>query len=236
MTLHMHQLFVSPLSSRQMVLLMVALTVGTALYCLAYTALLGSRAPLSEAMLWPVLNILPWFACFEWAKRVDRWAARIGAVLITLSGVAAVNAIMMTGGLALLDNLLFQITRRVPGGLMVLGMLLLSEGIKALTRKRGHEANASLSELPLLPGQIEWVAAAGNYVELHTDGKAILHRASLSATEAALAKHGFARIHRSILVPRHQVAKVVGDCLTLRNGATFKIGNRYRSRLADISP
>ena len=63
--------------------------------------------------------------------------------------------------------------------------------------------------LPL--AEIEHIAAAGNYVEIAWRGQRLLHRATLTAIEADLAGAGFARIHRSRLVRRDAVRRVVTD-------------------------
>lgn len=85
------------------------------------------------------------------------------------------------------------------------------------------------------PAEIERVEAAGNYVELHTAHGLVLHRATLAATEALLADHGFARVHRSRLVRTDAViasrATTAGDvALTLASGATVLGSRRYRER------
>lgn len=42
---------------------------GTAVYCLLYTALSGEAESPIEAALWAVVNVLPWLIAFEAAKR-----------------------------------------------------------------------------------------------------------------------------------------------------------------------
>ncbi len=86
------------------------------------------------------------------------------------------------------------------------------------------------------PDEIERVEAAGNYVELHSPRGPVLHRATLSAVEAELAEHGFARIHRSRLVRRNAVRAVVttpsGDFeATLLSGAVVVGSRRFRAGL-----
>jgi hypothetical protein len=83
---------------------------------------------------------------------------------------------------------------------------------------------------------VVWVEAAGNYVELHRGGAALLHRASLSAMERRLQTAGFVRIHRSRLVRRSAVAAVeskpTGDFLVrLRDGRELAGSRRYRRPL-----
>jgi hypothetical protein len=88
----------------------------------------------------------------------------------------------------------------------------------------------------LVPADILWVQAAGNYVELHTAAGPLLHRTSLVALERKLAPHGFARIHRSRLVRREAVRAVEtnasGDFeVALIDGARVSGSRRYRGGL-----
>jgi len=84
--------------------------------------------------------------------------------------------------------------------------------------------------------EIRWVEAAGNYVELHTEGGAVLHRAALAEMEKRLVEAGFLRIHRSRLVRRAEVAEVeskpAGDFVVrLRDGRELAGSRRYRRPL-----
>lgn len=86
--------------------------------------------------------------------------------------------------------------------------------------------------------EIEWVEAAGNYVELHRCGTPILHRAPLSEMERRLHGAGFVRIHRSRLVRRAAVAEVEskpsGDYVVRLSGGQELAGSRrYRRPLLE---
>lgn len=83
---------------------------------------------------------------------------------------------------------------------------------------------------------ILWIESAGNYVELHLEGRTVLHRITLNRLEALLAPGEFLRVHRSVIVRRSQIARLdtVGDggCrLTLRCGATVAVSERYLNAL-----
>ncbi len=83
---------------------------------------------------------------------------------------------------------------------------------------------------------ILWVESAGNYVELHLEGRTVLHRITLNRLEALLDPAGFLRVHRSAIVRRSQIARLetVGDGsyrLTLRCGATVAVSERYLGAL-----
>ncbi|HEY9219334.1 MAG TPA: LytTR family DNA-binding domain-containing protein [Phenylobacterium sp.] len=89
----------------------------------------------------------------------------------------------------------------------------------------------------LIPlADIEWIEAAGNYVEVHTPAKQVLHRAPLSRLEQELAGSGLVRIHRSRLVNRAQVAEIeakpTGDFdVVLRSGQRLGGSRRFRDAL-----
>lgn len=118
-------------------------------------------------------------------------------------------------------------------------------GLSAFVRER--EATAQHQPLPSLEqlvvrsvGNIErvavadllWLASAGNYVELHLDGRRLLHRATLGALEERLPPGAFMRVHRTALVRPAEIASltVVGDgayTATLRNGQTVPVSERH---------
>lgn len=89
----------------------------------------------------------------------------------------------------------------------------------------------------LIPlADIRWLEAAGNYVEVHAGGTAVLHRAPLSRMEQDLAAAGLVRIHRSRLVGRAHVAEIEtkpsGDFeVLLRDGTRLAGSRRYRAGL-----
>jgi hypothetical protein len=85
-------------------------------------------------------------------------------------------------------------------------------------------------------GEIDQVAAAGNYVEIAWRGRTLLHRTTLAALEQAWAPHGFARIHRATLVRAAAVVRIEtlksGDFTAeLAGGALVRGSRRYRAAL-----
>lgn len=84
--------------------------------------------------------------------------------------------------------------------------------------------------------EIAHVAAAGNYVEIAWRGQRLLHRATLTAIEEELAGAGFARIHRSRLVRKDAVRRVIthksGDFdVEMEGGETLRGSRRFRENL-----
>ena len=76
------------------------------------------------------------------------------------------------------------------------------------------------------------IVAAGNYVEIERDGRALLHRATLATMEAELGPR-FVRIHRSRLINRDAIRRIEtnqsGDFeVMLSDGSVAKGSRRYR--------
>lgn len=210
----------APLTPIRMAGAALALAGGVAIYCLAYTWLAGGSESPAEALTWAAVNVLPWLAAFEAGKRCRGAGAKALVLAATLAASLAMAALLGDTG-----SLGFEAVRRLPGLLVVAALLALA----ALPARRRTPAEPS--ELPLPPGRIDWIAAAGNYVELHGGGRVILHRAPLSSVEAQLEAQGFVRVHRSTLVRRDRIARVRPLDLILLDGTVLKIGKRFRARL-----
>ncbi|WP_310468661.1 LytTR family DNA-binding domain-containing protein [Sphingomonas sp.] len=210
-----------PLSSSQLAALVAGVGTAVALYCLAYTALAGRPESLLGALAWAAANICPWLLAIEAGKRSPDWR---GAGI----ALAAAGAASLLLGYALGSSnagLLFEALRRLPA-------LAASTAAVALLRSRVGAGAETGQEIPLLPRQIDWVRAAGNYIELRAGQRTIVHRGSIGAAERDLALHGFVRIHRSTLVRRDTIARVRPQDVVLRDGTHLKVGKRYRAALA----
>jgi hypothetical protein len=211
-----------PLTPRRLALATGGVTAAVALYCAAYTALAGRPEGVVQSLAWALINIAPWLLALEAGKRA-RGVAGVGAAI--LCGFAG----SMLVGLLLAPNsgaLPFEAWRRVPA-LVAAGAVLV-----ALRWGQAYGSRAGGEPLPLLPRQIDWVRAAGNYVELRAGERIIVHRTSISAAERDLAAHGFVRIHRSTLVRRDRIAQVRPVDVVLTDGTHLKLGKRFRSQLS----
>lgn len=81
-----------------------------------------------------------------------------------------------------------------------------------------------------------WMRAAGNYVELHTQQRMVLHRIPISHLAERLDPARFIRVHRCILIDIDQAATLTAlsddsHQLTLRCGATVPVSERYLDRV-----
>lgn len=86
---------------------------------------------------------------------------------------------------------------------------------------------------------ISTVEAAGNYVEIHVDGKVQLVRGTLASFEERLTAAGFLRVHRSRLVNpgriRSHAPTASGDAeIVLDDGRSVQASRRYRDVLRGL--
>lgn len=84
--------------------------------------------------------------------------------------------------------------------------------------------------------EIDWIEAAGVYVQVHATGKTWLHRISLGELEAKLDARRFLRIHRSTIVNLQRVKELLphshGDFLVLlHDGTELKLSRGYRQKV-----
>jgi two-component system LytT family response regulator len=89
----------------------------------------------------------------------------------------------------------------------------------------------------VLPAEICWIDAAGDYMCIHTDRETHVLRATMRELEQRLDPRRFPRIHRSILVNAARVTALRphhnGEYfLTLDSGQELKLSRSYRDRLA----
>ncbi|BFI94835.1 MAG: LytTR family DNA-binding domain-containing protein [Rhodanobacter sp.] len=100
-----------------------------------------------------------------------------------------------------------------------------------LVRKLGKEFLLSASE-------IEWLQAAGNYVNLHVRGRDYPMRSTMAGIEARLDPARFLRVHRGYCVNLDYLAEIepldTGDArLRLRDGTMIPCSRRYRAALRE---
>jgi two-component system, LytTR family, response regulator len=84
--------------------------------------------------------------------------------------------------------------------------------------------------------EIDWIEAAGVYVQVHTAGKTWLHRISLGELETNLDSRQFLRIHRSTIVNLQKIKELHphshGDFLVvLHDGTELKLSRSYRQKV-----
>jgi hypothetical protein len=239
-------LIARPLSWRESALAGSLLLAAGALYCFGYNFSQGLVESPLLGLAWSVANLLPWLGAFELAKRAAGAAPRGLPAFGHLAGLvagAALLSFLLELAFGLIEfssspgDLLFQVLRRVPGAALVLFLLILAGAMRV---RRNGRARPAAEPLPLLAHQVDWIKAAGNYLEFHCAAGMVLRRMTLAQAEAALAADGFVRIHRSILVNASRIVRLrpgkLADEVELDDGTRLRVGGAYRSQLRRIQP
>lgn len=122
----------------------------------------------------------------------------------------------------------------------------LSERLLALLADRDRERPSrhltrvlvkSASRVTFLKvAEIDWIEAAGSYVQLHSGAKEHLLRESLNALEAKLDPDVFLRIHRSTIVNADRVKELRADAygeyvVVLEDGTELKMSRARREQI-----
>ncbi|HLM62578.1 MAG TPA: LytTR family DNA-binding domain-containing protein [Pyrinomonadaceae bacterium] len=87
--------------------------------------------------------------------------------------------------------------------------------------------------------EIDWIAATGDYVELHAGNKTHLMREMIGNLQPRLDSKKFLRIHRSIIVNIERIKEIQplfkGEyIITLSSGIQLKSSRGYRSELLEL--
>ena len=98
-----------------------------------------------------------------------------------------------------------------------------------LVRKLGKE-------FLIAAGDVEWLQASGNYVNLHVRGRDYPLRTTMAAIEMQLDPARFVRVHRSHIVNLDAIAQIepldAGDAsIVMRDGTRIPCSRRYRDAL-----
>ena len=86
---------------------------------------------------------------------------------------------------------------------------------------------------------IDWVEAAGNYMNLHVGKRVYPLRETMNGLERRLDQNQFLRIHRSNIVNMDRISEIVplesGDCrVRMQSGHELNLSRRYRERVRDL--
>ena len=87
-------------------------------------------------------------------------------------------------------------------------------------------------------GEIDWVEASGNYVNLYVGKRAYPLRETMIGIEQRLEPHGFLRVHRSAIVNLERIKALVpgeaGDgAVQLQDEQEVPVSGRYRKALRE---
>jgi two-component system LytT family response regulator len=84
-----------------------------------------------------------------------------------------------------------------------------------------------------------WIESLGNYARVHTATSRYVHRATMASISKQLAPHGFARIHRTVIVNVARIAQVrprgSGQYeVVLDTGTRLRVSRTFRSALESV--
>jgi DNA-binding LytR/AlgR family response regulator len=161
------------------------------------------------------------------------------ATALLLAAILSAGLVLMCHGLFYASAMPLRpiIADRLPG-LTLTGIAIAwasrHVGASAATQARSHGESA-IDELP--PAEwIDWVRAAGNYVEIHVRGRVLLRRMTLRQAAQALEDRGFVQIHRSVLVNQARIADWDRSErpreVRLADGSVLRVGQAYRAKIA----
>ena len=144
---------------------------------------------------------------------------------------------------AVLDTLIYEYRKDAITYASLVIVFLMLKRLAALPQTNADNLRTSLIEVRdgaqtiwIKPDEIDWIEAAGNYVELHGSFGTKLARRTLTEMETELLNHGFVRVHRSRLARKAAIAKMAtrqsGDFeIILRCGITITGSRRYRGNI-----
>jgi hypothetical protein len=242
-----------PLPTPRLIGIGTALVLVMAAYCQAYCVIAfqpmrGMRMPPAASLIWAIGAVAPWVVCFELCKRRDMWgrsrAIRTIAYIGLFCAAAAVSIILELG----LDRLIgahqtrplsMQIAAQIPAAALTGCFLFLGKAMTGSHAVPPTTAARPLVEIAAEADAIDWIQAAGNYVEVHSRGGMTMHRLTMRELESALDPRRFVRIHRSVIV---NAAAITGRAITggvpavrIRDGTVQKIGPRFRANLERLT-
>jgi hypothetical protein len=223
-----------PLGGRALIGCGILVWLAGAAYCHGYQMLRTGEAPgpWSGSLIWSAVAVVPWFALFEWSKqRAGVEATGRPTILVALVLAIAAFSIGLeyfvnfcVGDLT--DHFGLLVMRRLPA--IGVTVLLIALTRKAVLRQPPDPAAIPLSEIA---AAIEWVEAADNYVELHSDGRVQLRRMTMARADGVLRRYGFVRIHRRYLINRNKIAHAGDKFVRLESGQELPIGTAFASNL-----
>lgn len=232
------------------------LSLAAAAYCLAHGLVINDQLNLPRTLAWAVASTFPWVCAWEGLKRLGSRSAQpllSAALLIAALGVAAALEYALAEFYSDTTSLAQIVYRLLPipfGIVLVRRLLRPSQPIRTDTGSATERLRESQTErvldIPTRRGMlavracdIEYVKAAGNYVELITGDRTLLMRATLQDLSDQLSLVGFVRVHRSLLVNTlHVVAARRGrrgrEVIELRSGAQLPVGRQFGDNAASF--
>jgi DNA-binding LytR/AlgR family response regulator len=233
--------------------LAASLVVIAAVYCLAHGLVIDDEINLPRTLTWAVVSTFPWVCAWEGLHRLGAQSAQrlqplLPAAVLVAALVVSVALEYALGAIYSADaDSLAQIVYRllpIPLGIAVARRMLprplpVRAGTESPTQRLRDLQVERIFDIPTRTGtvavraaDIEYVRAAGNYVELIAGDRTLLIRATLHDLGKQLGAVGFVRVHRSFLVNSLQVVAVRRgprgrQLVKLNSGEELPVGRQF---------
>jgi DNA-binding LytR/AlgR family response regulator len=194
-------------------------------YCQLYEIFIAhDRSSVWASFVWAAATLVPWsLAVILFDRSVSAEHSR--RQLLLRAALLAILAYLASGAAALL---------------LAVAVALLAAGLYPRPPRPAKPIAAADGEsvIPIPPKEIDLASAAGNYIELHANGRSTVWRQTMHNAERILGPAGFIRVHRSYLVPRRSIEAVrrgrKGPVeVALRNGRKVPVSRCYAANLRD---
>jgi hypothetical protein len=223
------------------------LSVAAAAYCLIHGLVIDVEMNLPRTLAWAVVSTLPWLCAWQGLKWLDTRPAQslqfllsvgvlIAALFVCVALEYGLGAIYSTDTSSL-AQIAYQLLP-IPFGIAVVRWLMRpAKSARVSQGDRVLNVPTRQGTLAVRACDIEYIRAAGNYVELVSGDRTLLLRATLQDLCDQLSAVGFVRVHRSLLVnPLHVVATRRAPrgrrIVELRSGAELPIGRQFGASAA----
>jgi hypothetical protein len=231
--------------------------IGMTAYCMVYQAVIAAVTPdlpgslvlwLREWGIWLLITPLVFKALTRYESQGGRrlvscwhWAALI--VLVCMAWPVLFDYATQTRSAA--SSITIYLPRCVAALVVVYLVWRAFLRNKAATRDRSYPQTLLVSkgadECLIQVERVQYLTAAGNYVEIHADGQLYLMRGTMKQAEELLPPTRFVRVHRSHIVNVDQIERITTQrsgtgTVYLRGGRTLSVSRKYRGELQKYRP
>jgi hypothetical protein len=217
------------------------LSFAAATYCLIHGFVIDVEMNLPRTLVWAVVSTLPWLCAWEALRWLDKRTPQSLQYLLSagvlIAALAVCVALEYALGARALAEIVYQLLP-IPFGIAVVRWLMRpSQPAPVSAADPVFTVPTRQGTIAVRACDIEYIKAAGNYVELVTGERTLLMRATLQDLCDQLTAVGFVRVHRSLLVnPLHVVATRRAPrgrrIVELRSGAELPIGRQFGASAA----
>jgi hypothetical protein len=230
-----------PLTPLQFTGLAGGLGLIAASYCLIHGLVGDDVICLPRTLAWAVASTLPWAGAWEGLKRLSARPAQplrpllSAALLIAAFGTCAALEYALSAVYSVDTDSLAQILYRllpIPLGIAAAARMLQPRAQLPLDTEQVLNIPTRGGMLAVRTCDVQYIKAAGNYVELITADRTLLMRTTLHDLGKQLRAAGFVRVHRSLLVnAQHVLAIRRGPrgrpVVRLRSGVQLPVGRQF---------